>query len=99
MPVPEPLEWPAAGAVPEVFTTAHDAVFTQAGLRPGERLLVHGAAGGAGTAAPQPGAAAGAPGTATARRPRHPPPPRAPRARRVPPPPGLAEAGASSRDP
>src|SRR5436309_11191327 len=39
MPVPEALDWPAAGALPEVFTTAHDALFTQSGLRPGERLL------------------------------------------------------------
>ena len=42
--------------MPEVFTTAHDALFTQAGLRPGERLLVHGAAGGVGTAGVQLGA-------------------------------------------
>ena len=69
MPVPSVLEWPAAGAVPEVFTTAHDALFTQAGLRPGERLLVHGAAGGVGTAAVQLGAAAGATVTATVRDP------------------------------
>ena len=34
MPVPDALDWPAAGGVPEVFTTAHDALFTQAGLRP-----------------------------------------------------------------
>jgi NADPH:quinone reductase len=67
MPVPEGLEWPEAGGVPEVFTTAHDAVFTQAGLRAGERLLVHGAAGGVGTAAVQLGAAAGAQVTATVR--------------------------------
>ena len=40
-------------ALPEVFTTAHDALFTQAELRPGERLLVHGGAGGVGTAAIQ----------------------------------------------
>ena len=33
MPVPDPLDWPGAGGLPEVFTTAHDAVFTQAGLR------------------------------------------------------------------
>src|SRR3954466_5832479 len=51
MPVPEGLEWPQAGGLPEVFTTAHDAIFTQGGLRPGERLLVHGAAGGVGTGA------------------------------------------------
>ncbi len=68
MPVPEPLDWPAAGGVPEVFTTAHDALFSQAGLRPGERLLVHGAAGGVGTAAVQLGRAAGAHVTATVRR-------------------------------
>ena len=60
MPVPDALDWPQAGGVPEVFTTAHDALFTQAGLRAGERLLVHGAAGGVGTAAVQLGAAAGA---------------------------------------
>ncbi|HEV2814686.1 MAG TPA: NAD(P)H-quinone oxidoreductase [Solirubrobacteraceae bacterium] len=69
MPVPDALEWPAAGGVPEVFTTAHDALFTQCGLRAGERLLVHGAAGGVGTAAVQLGAAAGARVTATVRNP------------------------------
>jgi NADPH:quinone reductase len=67
MPVPESLDWPAAGGTPEVFTTAHDALFTQAGLRAGERLLVHGAAGGVGTAAVQLGRAAGARVTATVR--------------------------------
>jgi putative PIG3 family NAD(P)H quinone oxidoreductase len=67
MPVPECLDWPAAGGTPEVFTTAHDAVFTQAGLRAGERLLVHGGAGGVGTAAIQLGHAAGARVTATVR--------------------------------
>ena len=55
--------------MPEVFTTAHDAVFTQAGLEPGERLLVHGGAGGVGTAAVQLGRAAGARVTATVRNP------------------------------
>ena len=35
MPVPEALEWAAAGGAPEVFITAHDALFTQAWLRPG----------------------------------------------------------------
>ena len=67
MPVPDGLDWPQAGGVPEVFTTAHDALFTQAGLRPGERLLVHGGAGGVGTAAVQLGRAAGAHVTATVR--------------------------------
>ena len=68
MPVPEGLDWPSAGGLPEVFVTAHDALFSQAGLRPGERLLVHGGAGGVGTAAVQLGSAAGARVTATVRR-------------------------------
>ena len=67
MPVPDELDWIAAGGVPEVFTTAHDAIFTQAGLTAGERLLVHGAAGGVGTAAVQLGTMAGARVTATVR--------------------------------
>src|SRR6202035_806890 len=60
MSVPESLDWPEAGGLPEVFTTAHDALFTQASLRPGERLLVHGGAGGVGAAAIQLATAAGA---------------------------------------
>jgi len=68
MPVPGGLDWPAAGGLPEVFTTAHDALFGQAGLSAGERLLVHGGAGGVGTAAIQLGRAAGARVTATVRR-------------------------------
>ncbi len=68
MPVPEGLELVPAGGAAEVFTTAHDALFTQAGLRPGERLLVHGGAGGVGTAAVQLGRVAGARVTATVRR-------------------------------
>jgi len=69
MPVPAGLSWPEAGGVPEVFTTAHDALFTQADLGVGERLLVHGAAGGVGTAAVQLGVATGAHVTATVRNP------------------------------
>jgi NADPH:quinone reductase-like Zn-dependent oxidoreductase len=68
MPVPDGVDWPAAGGLPEVFTTAHDAIFSQAALRPGEHLLVHGAAGGVGTAAVQLGREAGARVTATVRR-------------------------------
>jgi NADPH2:quinone reductase len=67
MPVPETLDWTAAGGLPEVFTTAYDAIFTQAQLRPGERLLVHGGAGGVGTAAIQLARATGASVTATVR--------------------------------
>ena len=71
MRVPEALDLIAAGGVPEVFTTAHDAVFTQAALQAGERLLVHGAAGGVGSAAVQLGHAAGATVTATVRNEAH----------------------------
>ncbi|MEA2265704.1 MAG: hypothetical protein QOE27_1287 [Solirubrobacteraceae bacterium] len=67
MPVPEGLDWAAAGGTPEVFTTAHDALFTQGRLAPGERLLIHGGAGGVGTAAIQLGVAAGARVSATVR--------------------------------
>jgi putative PIG3 family NAD(P)H quinone oxidoreductase len=67
MAVPENLSWEEAGGVPEVFITAHDAVFTRCALGPGERLLVHGGAGGVGTAAIQIAAAAGARVYATVR--------------------------------
>ena len=58
--VPAKLTPEQAAAIPEAFITAHDAVFSQAGLRMGETLLVHGAAGGVGNAAVQLGVAAGA---------------------------------------
>jgi NADPH2:quinone reductase len=67
MAVPDTVSWIQAGGFPEVFITGHDAVVTQAGLRTGERLLVHGAAGGVGTAAVQIGRIAGARVTATVR--------------------------------
>jgi NADPH:quinone reductase len=67
MPVPDNLDWVAAGGLPEVFTTAHDALFTQAGLKAGERLCVSGGAGGVGTAAIQLGVSTGASVTATVR--------------------------------
>jgi NADPH2:quinone reductase len=69
MPVPDALDWPAAGGTPEVFTTAYDALFNQAQLASGDRLLVHGAAGGVGTAGVQLGRATGARVTATVRTP------------------------------
>jgi len=65
--VPDVVPWPEAGGFPEVFWTAHDALFTQAGLRMGERVLVSGAAGGVGTAGVQMAAAAGATVTASVR--------------------------------
>ncbi len=67
MGVPDSLDWVAAGGLPEVFATAHDAIFTQGELRSAERLLVHGGAGGVGTAAIQLARAAGARVTATVR--------------------------------
>ena len=69
LPVPDALGWDEAGGFPEAFTTAHDALFTQCGLAMGERVCVHGAAGGVGTAAVQLAAAAGCRVTATVRRP------------------------------
>ncbi len=68
-PVAEALTWAQAGGFSEVTITAHDAIIGQAGLRPGERLLVHGAAGGVGTAAVQLGCAIGAHVTASVRNP------------------------------
>ncbi len=67
LPIPENITWPEAGGFVEAFATAHDAVFTQAQLQPGERLLVNGAAGGVGVAAVQLGVAAGAQVTGSAR--------------------------------
>lgn len=65
--IPPHLDWTEAAAVPEVFITAHDALFTQAGLEMGERVLVHTAGSGVGTAAIQLARAAGATVYGTAR--------------------------------
>jgi putative PIG3 family NAD(P)H quinone oxidoreductase len=51
--VPANLDWAEAAAVPEVFITAHDALWTQAALRPGETALVHAVGSGVGVAAVQ----------------------------------------------
>lgn len=59
-PVPANLEWAEAAAVPEVFMTAHDALFTQCGLTIAETVLIHAAGSGVGTAAIQLVRAAGA---------------------------------------
>jgi NADPH2:quinone reductase len=58
--IPANLDWAEAAAVPEAFITAHDALFTQAGLEMGERVLIHAAGSGVGTAAAQLAHAAGA---------------------------------------
>ena len=65
--VPPNLDWAEAAAVPEVFITAHDALFTRANLRPGETVLVHAAGSGVGTATVQLARAAGARAFGTSR--------------------------------
>jgi len=58
--IPQNLDFVQAAGVPEVFMTAHDALFTQAGLQMGEYALIHAAGSGVGTAAIQLAHAAGA---------------------------------------
>jgi NADPH:quinone reductase len=65
--IPANLDWLEAAAVPEVFITAHDALFTRANLRDGEAMLVHAAGSGVGTAAIQLARAAGAKAFGTSR--------------------------------
>ncbi len=65
--IPANLGWAEAAAVPEVFITAHDALFTLAQLKPGETMLVHAAGSGVGTAALQLTRAAGAKAFGTSR--------------------------------
>jgi NADPH:quinone reductase-like Zn-dependent oxidoreductase len=50
--VPSNLEWSAAGAIPEVFITAHDAL-RQAKFKAGENVLIHAVGSGVGLAATQ----------------------------------------------
>src|SRR5258706_11553779 len=59
-PIPSNLDWAEAAAIPEVFMTAHDALFTQCRLTIGETVLIHAAGSGVGTAASQLVSAAGA---------------------------------------
>ena len=51
--VPATIDLIAAGGIPEVFITAHDALFTRGRLQDGETVLIHGGGGGVGTAAIQ----------------------------------------------
>ncbi|MBN2624371.1 MAG: zinc-binding dehydrogenase [Acidimicrobiales bacterium] len=67
MPVPDGTSWPQAGGFPENYTTAHDALFSQCELAMGERVGIHGAAGGVGTAAVELAVAAGCDVIATVR--------------------------------
>src|SRR6059058_4263057 len=51
--IPANLDFAQAAAIPEVFITAHDALWTQANLRPGETVLIHAVGSGVGLAAVQ----------------------------------------------
>ena len=51
--VPPNLDWAQAAAVPEVFITAYDALWSQAGLRPAETVLISAVGSGVGLAAVQ----------------------------------------------
>jgi NADPH:quinone reductase-like Zn-dependent oxidoreductase len=69
LPIADGVAWERAGGFPENYTTAHDALFTQCELAMGERVCVHGAAGGVGTAAVELAVAAGCHVVATVRNP------------------------------
>ena len=58
--VPGAMDLTTAGAIPEVYATAYDAIFRQARLQRGETLLIHAAGSGVGTAALQLARRAGA---------------------------------------
>ncbi len=60
LPVPPTLGWSEAGAIPEVFLTAADALFERGRLTDGETVVIHTAGGGVGTAALQLAREAGA---------------------------------------
>ena len=60
MPVPETVDLVSAAALPEAAATVWSNLFMVAGLRPGERLLVHGGGSGIGTMAVQLADAVGA---------------------------------------
>src|SRR6266705_4505749 len=51
--IPQNLDFVQAAGIPEVFMTAHDALFAQAALQMGERVLIHAVGSGVGTAAIQ----------------------------------------------
>ncbi len=67
--IPGNLDFVQAAAIPEVFMTAHDGLFMQAGLQMGERVLIHAAGSGVGTAAIQLAHAVGATTFGTSRTP------------------------------
>ncbi len=68
IPVPAEVLWAQAGAFSEIFSTAWDALVTQAQVGVGDRVLITGAAGGVGTAMLQIASATGADVVASVRR-------------------------------
>lgn len=66
LPVPQGYSLEKAAAIPEVFATAWLNLYQEAGLKPGERVLLHAAASGLGTAVIQIATAFGNPVFATA---------------------------------
>ena len=64
--IPDSMDAATAAGFPITYGTAHGGLVWRAGLQPGETLLVHGAAGGAGLAAVEVGKALGARVIATA---------------------------------
>ena len=67
--IPHNLDYVQAGSIPEAFMTAHDALFMQADLQMGERVLIHAVGSGVGTAVVQLARAAGATTFGTSRTP------------------------------
>lgn len=67
VPKPAELSFEEAACVPTAWLTAYRMLFTSAGLRPGDRVLVQGAGGGVSSAAIALGAAAGLEVVATSR--------------------------------
>ncbi|MEO6323513.1 MAG: NAD(P)H-quinone oxidoreductase [Thermoanaerobaculia bacterium] len=67
MPIPDPLSFEEAAAIPEAWFTAYLNLFIEGGLERGERALVHAAGSGVGTAAVQLIRRAGAVAIGTAR--------------------------------
>ena len=53
MRVPEGMSWAEAAAIPNVFVTAHDAIVSNAAVKPGESVMVTAGSSGVGTAAIQ----------------------------------------------
>ena len=60
LPVPDGMDLVEAAAIPEVFMTAYDALFTQANVQMGDRVLIHAVGSGVGLAAMQLANAVGA---------------------------------------